>query len=157
MPQDQVPAESAEMRTKVESLIDRGFFTPQDQVPPAAFPTYQDPVPEMAPAFQFVPDANVRHIGDAVREWTYQAVKAMAQGGRIDWDVSLGLAPSGPGSFISAYILLIYMPSIILNQEPIGTVRIIPDLPDQDQVRQAVLSAVGELKDRQNAMMNQRG
>jgi hypothetical protein len=163
MPQDQ-PNESPEMRAALARMIDKGHVktgtVPQDQVPPAAFPTYQDPVPEVrpyVPPFRHVPDANLRHIGDAVREWTYQALRAVSQGGRIDWDVSLGLAPAGGGAFVSAYILVIYMPSIILSDPPIGVVRVIPDDPDQDQIRTAVLSAVGEIKDKQNAMLNPHG
>jgi hypothetical protein len=153
MPQDQTPDVPTVARAGLARMIADGHVkaetVQQDQVPPL--------VQTAAPRFQFVPDAAMRHIGDAVREWTYQAIKAVAGGGRIDWDVSLGLAPAGNGSFVSAYILLIYMPSILINQPPLGVVRIIPDLPDQDQVRQAVLSAVGEIKDQQNAMMKPHG
>lgn len=149
MPQDQTPDVPPVARTGLERMIADG------QIKAETVP--QDHVPSVAPAFRFVPDANVRHIGDAVREWTYQAIAAVAQGGRIDWDVSLGLAPAGNGSFITAYILVIYMPSILLGQPPLGVVRMIPDTPDQDLVRQAVLSAVGEIKDRQSAMMKPNG
>jgi hypothetical protein len=146
MSQDQTPDVPEVARAGLARMIVKGHI--KDGTVP------QDQVPTVAPAFRFVPDANVRHIGDAVREWAYQAIKAVAQGGKIDWDVSLGLAPAGGGGFVSAYILVIYMPSIILNQPPLGVVRIIPDAPDQDLVRRAVLSAVGEIKDQQNAMMN---
>jgi len=165
MPQDQNP-ESPEMRTNLARMIAKGHIkdgtVPQDQMPKVPLMKSQDQVPlmkvpEMAPPFRHVPDANVRHIGDAVREWAYQAIKAAAQGGRISWDISLGLAPAGGGQFVSAYILVIYMPSIIIKDPAIGVVRIISDDPDQDLIRQAVLSAVGEIKDKQNATLNPHG
>ena len=154
------------MRTALARMIAKGHIkdgtVPQDHMPKVPLMKSQDQVPlmkvpEMAPAFRHVPDANLRHIGDAVREWAYQAIKAAAQGGRISWDISLGLAPAGNGSFVSAYILVIYMPSILLGQPPLGVVRIIPDDPDQDLIRQAVLSAVGEIKDKQNSMTKPNG
>jgi len=154
MPQDQ-PNESPAMRTNLAALIAKGHIkdgtVPQDQVPLMA----PADVPPAAPR-RLVPEANVWNIGDAVRDWTYQAVRAMAQGERIGWDVSLSLAPAG-GSFVSAYILVIYVPSILLNQPPQGAVRVIPDNPDQNEVRTAVMSTVGELRDQRRAMTNPNG
>lgn len=164
MAQDQnVPPE---MMLKVERLISKDGTVPQDQVPLetvtllsettprwARVPVHDDDLPEVAPAFRHVPDGKIWHIGDAVRDWTYQSLCAVVKGERVGWDVSLTLAPAAGGAFVSAYALVIYMPSVLLGQPPIGTVRIIPDHPDQNQVRAAVLSAVGELKDKQNEML----
>ncbi len=165
MPQDQ-PSESPAMRTNLAALIAKGHIkdgtVPQDQVPLLDVPPFRVPdhdVPDavrMTPR-QLVPEAHVWNIGDAVRDWTYQAVRAIAQGERLGWDVSLGLAPVAGGQYVTAYLLVIYMPSILINEPELGVVRIIPDLPDQNMVRAAVMSAVGELKDQRKNMTNPNG
>ena len=147
MAQDQNPVPPV-ARTGLAQMIAKG------QIKDGTVP--QDQVPTLAPKISHVPDGKIWNIGDAVREWAYQSLTAVVKGERVGWDVSLTLAPAAGGAFVSAYALVIYMPSVLLGQPPIGTVRIIPDHPDQNQVRAAVLSAVGELKDKQNEMLSER-
>lgn len=165
MPQDQTP-ESEVARAGLARMIADGHVVPvrygERRVPPAAVPLEDAPgavPPEAVPAHVVhrVPGTSVWNIGDAVRTWVVQALAAAAHGDRLGWDVSLTLVPAAGGVLVSAYALVVYMPSAMLGQPALGVVRILPDHPDQNEVRKAVLSAVGELREQRSKMLRPHG
>lgn len=96
-----------------------------------------------------VPEMHVHNIGDQVRAWAEKAIIRVAHGERYGWDASLVMVPQpAPTGFqiMSMYAIIVYAPNAILNQPPLGAVRMISDNPSEDQTAEAIASAVEELR-----------
>lgn len=93
-----------------------------------------------------VPDSGPWNIGDAVREWARAAVASCAAGERLGWDTNLALTPNGQGGMMTTYLLTVFLPSPVLGRPALGTVRPLPDYPNESVVRDSVRSAVEELR-----------
>jgi len=115
-------------------------------VPPPAPPAA--PVP--TGTRNLVPDGKISCTGDAVREWVRTALALAGTGERYHYDVSLVMVP-GPAAVMSAYAIVIYVPSPVLNQSAIGTVKLVDDFPTEIAITNAVRPAVAELRDKQSA------
>jgi hypothetical protein len=93
-----------------------------------------------------VPEGNVRHIGDLVCGWAEQTLIACSAGERYWFNTSMVAVPATGGRVMTMTAVVIYTPSPLLGQPPVGTVRMIGDMPSKADVETAVRSAVEELR-----------
>lgn len=100
-----------------------------------------------------VPEGGMRNIGDSVREWTRSGIAAVAAGDRFEWDTGLVLIPGPQGGLMTAYTIVLFLPSPLLGAPPLGTVRPLPDNPPKELVQTAALSAVEELRERRSRLL----
>lgn len=101
-----------------------------------------------------VPDGRITHTGETVREWVRAALVQVGTGERWEYDASLVMLPSGRGTMSTAYAIVIFTPSPIMGDKPIGVVKVVSDYPSRDEVKSTVRAAVAEARRHRSAALN---
>lgn len=129
---------------------------PKDEPPPAP-PAGTRPAffaPE--PTRNLVPEANITHTGEMVREWVRAALVQAGAGEPFHYDVSLVLVPNRTEfAMRTAYAIVVYTSNPIMNGTPLGTVEHVTDFPTEREIKNVVRKMVVDLHDLQASTLGE--